>query len=292
MADHASVLIDCHFFDEIHGFVVGGKATEPTPTTRNKLKPVVLETTDGGSTWVNRLAGQEAEFPFGEWGWKIQFLDAAIGFVSLENFSAGAILTTTDGGRTWRRRRVNDAQSNANLEGIGFIDAKHGWVGGWGNADFSGGFSSSTNDGGESWQDANDIGRFINRFRFLGNPVSVGYASGDTVYKYSDEAPNNALVAERVEARPLLPQGVLILSGFPAEIPLAIPEGTKRITLLAWDRFGVELGPLLDEERPAAGPRVFAWNGRDSRGDAVPKGDIIVRLLADDAIASSIVRFR
>ena len=64
------------------------------------------------------------------------------------------------------------------------------------------------------------------------------------------------------------------------------------MTVLAWDRFGVELGPILDEVRPVAGLRGFNWDGSDSRGDVVPSGDIIVRLLADDAIASSTIRFR
>ena len=99
MSAHASILIDTFFTDALHGWVVGGKADEPTPTTRDKVKPVVLETADGGVTWINRLAGREAEFPFGEWGWKIQFLDERIGFVSLENFSAAAILKTDDGGK-------------------------------------------------------------------------------------------------------------------------------------------------------------------------------------------------
>jgi hypothetical protein len=36
--------------------------------------------------------------------------------------------------------------------------------------------------GDDTWHDANEIGRFINCFRFLGQPVSAGYASGDTIY--------------------------------------------------------------------------------------------------------------
>jgi photosystem II stability/assembly factor-like uncharacterized protein len=181
MAAHASVLIDCHFTDPLHGWVVGGKASVPNPTTRDRLKPVVLETTDGGASWMNRLAGQEAAFPFGEWGWKIQFLDTKVGFVSLENFTAASILKTVDGGVTWERLKINDPQGNANLEGVGFIDEQRGWVGGWGPGGFVNGFSSATTDGGQNWQDANEIGRFINRFRFFGKPVSVGYASGKTV---------------------------------------------------------------------------------------------------------------
>ncbi len=144
MTPHASLLVDIFFTDESHGWVVGGKANEPNPTTRGNVKPVVLETSDGGANWVNRLAGQEGIFPPAEWGWKIQFLSKDLGFVSLENFAAGAILKTTDGGKTWTRLKVNDAQANANLEGIGFIDADRGWVGGWGPGGFSKGFTSAT----------------------------------------------------------------------------------------------------------------------------------------------------
>ena len=115
MSPLASILIDCYFVDALHGWVVGGKADEPTPTTRDKLKPVVLETRDGGQTWTNRLAGQDGAFPFGEWGWKIQFLNSKTGFVSLENFRAAAILKTSDGGQTWMRLLVNDPQGNVNL---------------------------------------------------------------------------------------------------------------------------------------------------------------------------------
>jgi photosystem II stability/assembly factor-like uncharacterized protein len=118
MSAHASILIDTYFVDALHGWVVGGKSDEPTPTTRDKLKPVVLETKDGGATWTNRLAGQEDRFPFGEWGWKIQWLNDRIGFVSLENFDEGAILKTTDGGQTWTRLKVNDAQGNGSVRKI------------------------------------------------------------------------------------------------------------------------------------------------------------------------------
>ena len=147
----------------------------------------MLFTEDGGETWVNRVADLQNQFPPGEWGWKIQFLNDQVGFVSLENFHQGAILKTTDGGLTWTRHVVNDPQQNANLEGIGFVDENHGWVGGWGDADFERRSSSETFDGGLTWRDANEIGTAINRFRFFGNPVTVGYASGETVYQYSSE---------------------------------------------------------------------------------------------------------
>jgi photosystem II stability/assembly factor-like uncharacterized protein len=296
MSAHASILIDTYFVDALHGWVVGGKANEPTPTTRDKLKPVVLETTDGGLTWTNRLAGQEAAFPFGEWGWKIQFLNDQIGFVSLENFNEAAILKTTDGGQTWKRLKVNDPQGNVNLEGIGFIDEQRGWVGGWGPGGFGSsgspqGFTSATTDGGENWRDANEIGLFINRFRFFGNPVHVGYASGDTVYKYSSDpvTPAAAAVVSADPVRAMLPESQL--TGHVGNVPirLQVPAGTKRLTLHIWNRFGEEVGCVLDEIRPTSGARVFFWDGCDDRGDTVAPGDYIVRLTADDEAASSLL---
>jgi photosystem II stability/assembly factor-like uncharacterized protein len=293
MTPHASLLVDIFFTDENHGWVVGGKAPEPNPTTRDNVRPVVLETTDGGATWVNRLAGQEANFPAAEWGWKIQFLSKDIGFVSLENFAAGAILKTTDGGKTWTRLKVNDPQRNANLEGVGFIDADHGWVGGWGPGGFSKGYTSATLDGGNNWTDANDVGLFLNRFRFFGNPVTLGYASGDTIYKYSAEpaAQPAALFAEAriMERRRLLPQGRMVSTGAVSEIPIDVPAGTKRLTLYAWDRFGREAGTLLDEINPKAGAKIFAWDGRDANGNPMSAGTYIVRVTADDDSASSLL---
>ena len=118
MQEHATLLVDIFFQDEAArlGSRWQGRRTNPT---RDDVKPVVLYTEDGGQTWQNRLAGREAEFPKGEWGWKIQFLNERTGFVSLENLVDGAILKTVDGGQTWTRKSVKDPQGNANLEGIG-----------------------------------------------------------------------------------------------------------------------------------------------------------------------------
>ena len=140
---------------------------------------MVLKTTDGGATWVNKAAGV-AGFQCGEWGWKIQWLDARTGFVSLESFATAAILKTTDGGETWVRMPIVDSSGkpiNTDLEGVGFIDADSGWVGGWGD-EFKGLFNSVTVDGGKTWarqdntpDDPNTDPRIkINRYRFLGQP--------------------------------------------------------------------------------------------------------------------------
>lgn len=296
MSPHASILIDTYFTDSMHGWVVGGKASEPTPTTRDKVKPVVLETSDGGATWINRLAGEEADFPFGEWGWKIQFLNDQVGFVSLENFAAGAILKTNDGGKSWKRMVINDPQGNKNLEGVGFIDERTGWVGGWGS-DFTPpgptGFSSATSDGGATWSNANDIGLRINRFRFFGNPVTIGYASGFTVYKYSS-TPLPASVAFHAAQgiEPLLRDSNVQSATLPIAIRMNIPEGTRRITVHVWDRFGVDHGIVHDEVRPQGGRQVFHWDGMDDRGQATGPGDYIIRITSDDKSSSTTVSYR
>lgn len=294
MSAHASILIDVHFTDSLHGWVVGGKADAPGPTDRSLLKPVVLYTSDGGAVWNNRLAGQEASFPFGEWGWKIHFINSNVGFISLENFNDGAILRTDDGGATWQRLPINDPQGNANLEGVGFADENLGWTGGWGSADFSRGYSSVTTDGGRNWQNANDIGQFINRFRFFGNPVTVGYASGQTVYKYSRDSASAFRVqrAAQTQPRPLLPEVNISAVTAPIEISLIVPPGAKRLTLRAWDRFGVDLGQVLDEVNPPPGQRTFHWNPQDAEGRPLSAGNYILRLIVDDEVASSVLNWQ
>jgi photosystem II stability/assembly factor-like uncharacterized protein len=262
MSPFADLLVDCFFTSATRGWVVGGKKALPPPPTpeekrflkRDEVKPVVLLTEDGGQTWVNRVADIQSQFPPGEWGWKIQFLNDQVGFVALENFKAGAILKTVDGGQTWTRLPVNDPQGNANLEGIGFVDEKHGWVGGWGAEDpdrgpFTRLSSSESRDGGATWQDANEIGKAINRFRFFGSPVSVGYAAGQTIYKYS-AAPAGARAAAPAGAPPstaLLDSLEPVEAAGAVQLTITVPPGANRFAVYIWDRFGEHVRTLVDE---------------------------------------------
>jgi photosystem II stability/assembly factor-like uncharacterized protein len=135
MRPWADNLIDVYFPTVERGWALGGRTDDPRDPapSKPKLRPVVLYTEDGGRNWTDQVAGIRGQFPLGEWAWKIEFLDLQVGFISLQNYDAGAILTTEDGGKSWTRYRINDQQMNANLEGIGFIDRQHGWVGGWGD---------------------------------------------------------------------------------------------------------------------------------------------------------------
>ena len=282
MSPWASILIDTYFIDANRGWVVGGKTSEPVPT-RNNVKAVVLFTEDGGKIWVNRAADLSDVLPKGEWGWKIQFLDDKIGFVSLENFTAGAILKTADGGLSWKRFVVNDPQKNANLEGVGFVDENHGWVGGWGDANFERKSTSETFDGGETWRDANEIGRAINRFRFFGKPVDLGYASGLTVYRYSPvTAVAAASMAPPRQARSFLPRAMVETEGR-LSLRVRVPAGAGRLTVRVWDRFGDYLATPVDEQKPAAGERIIAWKPDGQTGP------FIVRATIDGKSESSIV---
>lgn len=291
MSEHATLLVDTYFTDADHGWVVGGQATVPDPT-RDDVRAVVLRTEDGGQTWVNKAAHLGAELPLGEWGWKIYFLDERIGFVALESFTRGAILKTSDGGDTWTRIEINDPQGNANLEGVGFVDENTGWVGGWGSATFEEGYSSSTVDGGKTWQNANEIGRFINRFRFFHDPEVIGYASGLTVYRYSAEPlPTPAQFAPAGALR-LLGDNTPARSRGPLQVAVSVPTGAERLMINIWDRFGEHVRHLLDEPAPAAGSRTVDWDVTDDTGQQLNDGSFLLRVTVDDRSESQIIHIR
>lgn len=258
MSQYANLLVDIFFVNERKGWVVGGFGG----ATRDKVKPVVLYTEDGGITWINQIKGLTSDLPFGEWGWKIQFINDKFGFVSLENFSTGAILKTTNGGGEWIRMPINDSQKNANLEGIGFWDEKTGWVGGWGDKDFSGGYSSYTEDGGLTWHNANDIGKYINRFRFIGNPIKVGYASGETVYKYSDatEVFSSSFKDGTLGEFSLILNEDNEIYNTDVLLKLNLPEKTNKLSIEVWDRFGEHVEKIVDEINPSSGRRNLKWS--------------------------------
>lgn len=285
LGEHATLLVDIFFRDEERGWVVGGKADVPDPT-RDDVVPVVLFTEDGGRTWENRLTDIGTVLPKGEWGWKIYFVDEQVGFVSLENETDGAILKTADGGSTWTRKPINDPQDNANLEGIGFVDDKLGWTGGWGDSSFQGGFTSETRDGGETWSDANHVGKFLNRFRFIREPELVGYASGDTVYKYS-AAPSDG-AEERLEVATSEAEAYT-RTGFPVLITVDPQSGAESVRVDIWDRYGDHLATPLDESAPSAGPREVPWSGETESGRKAGPGIYIYRVTIDDAAESGTV---
>ena len=332
MSAHADNLIDIYFIDENNGFVVGGKnqdecvvnyAAYPPPRLIKyaKLKPVVLRTSDGGESWQN-VAPDFNNFPCGEWGWKIQFIDEKFGFISLENFAGAAILKTTDGGISWSRHAVQDSCGNVintDLEGIGFINENQGWVGGWGN-NFTGLMNSYTQDGGLTWisEDNNpqvshsDDRLRINRYRFIGNPVTAGYCCGQQVYKLqigcspkkSAFAKKTAL-AEQTRLEPVhsgVPNtnksfatakstSVTPMHDFDLtykkhadgqiEISCQLPEDSQSLFIGLWNKFAFYIKTLVHNETNEKGRQSFLWDGCDDNGQPVGDGVYICRLSVD-----------
>jgi photosystem II stability/assembly factor-like uncharacterized protein len=302
----ADNLIDCYFSDQNTGWVVGGKFDPSCPTPPPgtpysqyaKLKPVVLKTIDGGQTWVNKTVGVQG-FECGEWGWKIQWLDAMHGFVSLENFTAAAILTTVDGGETWVRRPVADATGkpiNLDLEGVGFITPDSGWAGGWGD-NFEGLKNSFTMDGGRTWvaedntpsNPASDPRTRINRYRFLGSPPTLGYCSGHTVYKRGTKAQAVALASGPRRAHPagLSLSHRSFATARSVEISYTLDTDADSVFVGIWNHFAFHVRTLVAGGAQSAGRHSTVWDGTDKNGNPLPGGTFICRISVNGAVGES-----
>ncbi|MDJ0600474.1 MAG: YCF48-related protein [Crocosphaera sp.] len=303
MEDVATLLVDIYFKDEAIGWVVGGRSTQPDPR-RSDVVPTVLKTEDGGQTWRDMLGDINA--PLGEWGWKIQFLDDDFAVVACENLQAGAILITEDGGNSWQRQEIRNLDGqmiNQNLEGIGFLDRQTGWVGGWGDPVFSSGRTSHTQDGGRTWIDLTPTwprpvkgldepcppfetgGQYINRFRFIGN---MAYASGNTVYKYTNQ-PIHEPIAEEVGSSRLFTSEEDLLCTDQVEIPLMVPSNTQSLSVVLYDRFAGQVRTLLEENNPTPGQRSLTWDRKNDQGEILPPGQFIVRVNCDDVSESRFI---
>jgi hypothetical protein len=193
-------------------------------------------------------------------------------------------LKTTDGGQTWKRIEVNDPQKNSDLEGVGFINEQVGWVGGWGH-DFNpgpgDGISSGTTDGGATWFGANDIGRFINRFRFFANAQPVaGYASGRTVYQClaTDSLEGVQPLTAQFNAPPEAPIPTVTGS---MEIKAEVPANAQHLMITIFNRRQKLMKILADEKTPRAGARTFSWDFKNEEGRDSGTGYFIYRILID-----------
>lgn len=250
MAAYATALIDCHFFDELHGFAVGGTGSF------GQRHAVVLSTDDGGITWQTRHVTNR---PGAEWCWKITFPTPTTGYVAIEREDRAAfsyILKTTNRGLDWTELPFVDTYDE---EGIGFATESLGWVGGWTGPTYE------TTDGGASWHLAG-FGIYVNRFRFLS--PALAYSVGRTVYKYTETVD----VADALrEDRPLViapsrPNPVTSSTRVPFFLGA---EAHVRVTVR--DVQGRTLLTLFEGIQPA-GRSEIAWNARDHAGNRMGPG--------------------
>jgi photosystem II stability/assembly factor-like uncharacterized protein len=102
----------------------------------------------------------------------LYFVNAKTGWLVTRN---GQIYNTSDGGESWGLQFEDDIYWRC----VGFADEQTGWAGNKLGDD--GKLLYQTNDGGESWTESS-FGWHVNRIRFLSG--QLGYASGQTVYKY------------------------------------------------------------------------------------------------------------
>jgi photosystem II stability/assembly factor-like uncharacterized protein len=263
LSAYATTLVDCHFTSADSGFVVGGVGE-----FLNLTKAIVLFTADGGATWDVRWQGSRTA----EWGWKISFPTPDVGYVSLEtNNTHHWSLKTVNGGQTWTERFFGSG-SNRREQGIGFANTSLGWLGG------SPGLAFETIDGGQTWLAAN-WGNHLNRVFMLSE--TMGYAVGQTVYKYSQDDVTD--VAERPSSPP--PEPIVLHQNAPNPFnPTTtiryVIEQDATIRLMVFDVQGKMVRKLVDQLEQA-GEHVVLWDGRDNSGQTLASGLYYYRLESD-----------
>lgn len=174
MSAYAVALVEVLFVDENTGYASGQSMAGGT----------VLKTTDGGATWAE-IYNTNVE---GEYVWKLQILpsngNVIFGSVESINPSDGKLIRTIDNGLTWTSHFVPDTD----IQAVGFLTEDHGWMGGHSSRILE------TTDGGATWTDTG-IGSNLNRIQIMSD--NLAYASGATVYKFSDSPLGSANFVEK-----------------------------------------------------------------------------------------------
>lgn len=233
MNNYAAGLLDLHFFSPDTGYILG-----LSNKVHAQSRGLILRTTDGGFSWDTVYVSSRD----GEWCWKITFPSRNVGYISLQRNIGSPVnfLKTTDGGTTWFEKQF--FPSAYFVQGIGFADENTGWIGG--NSTQT---TYKTTDGGNTWQPAN-FGVRINRFKFFGD--SLGYASGQTIYKYKkggftsindDVSTPTGLQLYQNYPNPMNPSSIIKFS-----VPFNT-EPNQLIQLKVYDALGSEVAVLIDE---------------------------------------------
>ncbi len=167
MSAYATALVEIFFADESTGYACG----------RNANGACILKTTDGGSTWTELF---NSNIP-GEYVWKFQILENApnvfFGAISSIAPNPGKLIKSVDSGTTWNSYDAPETD----VQAVGFINENKGWMGG-----HTTGFYETV-DGGQTWTNLN-VGSNLNRI-FVISPA-LAYASGTSIYKFTDASLN------------------------------------------------------------------------------------------------------
>jgi photosystem II stability/assembly factor-like uncharacterized protein len=180
MSAYANALVEVLFVDENIGYASG----------KNSTGGVILKTTDGGATWTQIYNTNIV----GEYVWKLQILpsnpNVIFGSVEANAPHLGRILKSTDNGVTWITKDV----PYISVQAVGFMSETHGWTGGYTSTTASNFPILETNDGGDTWTDIG-AGSNLNRIFIINDHLA--YASGATIYKYSDTNLSNPNFIEK-----------------------------------------------------------------------------------------------
>ena len=232
MNNLAYQIIDCKFFSNDTGFVIGGF---PSPYTATSYR--VFYTTNGGNAWQTVAFGTDTGFS----AWKIFFVNRQLGYISIENSQKGDsvyFLKTTDGGLHWAKGGYN--QTNAiGGQGIGFVNDSTGWCA------FMSGDTKQTTDGGKTWTDAPNMLNSLNRIRMVG--PNVAYGVGQRIWKYSQFGVG---LKEEIEKSN---KGYLLHSSPNPfvdhfTVTYRIPEAGK-VTIRIYDFSGRPVKTIVDEQK-------------------------------------------
>jgi photosystem II stability/assembly factor-like uncharacterized protein len=174
MSLYASGLVEVLFVDENIGYASG----------KNESGGIILKTTDGGISWASIY---NSNIP-GEYVWKLQILasNASVIFGSVESVSPllGKLIKSNDNGITWSSKEVPDTD----IQAVGFLTEKHGWMGGHHSSFLE------TLDGGDTWNSLS-VGSNLNRIFIINDHLA--FASGTTIYKFSDATLSTSAFVEK-----------------------------------------------------------------------------------------------
>jgi len=237
MSAYAFSLVDCYFFSDSVGLAVGSA----DGTTFYDGNSIVLRTTDQGQNWTRVYQSTRT----GEWGWKLFFFNASIGYVSLEvarnSDKPAYYLKTKNQGLTWGDNFFLDSYDE---EGIGFATESLGWIGGWTGPTYQ------TTNRGKTWSkfELSDSMKNLNRVRKINDTLM--YAAGVQIFKYAPVIPT---FVENQDKN--LPESFQVFQNFPnpfnpsTTIKFELKQFSK-VRVNIYNSVGQFIESILDNPKP------------------------------------------
>lgn len=241
MSAYAKALVEILFIDENTGFVAG----------QDNEGGVILKTNDGGLTWTKIF---NSNIP-GEYVWKLQILESNKDYIfgSIETVApnSGKLVKSSDFGVSWTTKNFPDTD----VQAVGFLTETHGWMGGHNTGFYE------TLDGGDTWTNT-EIGSNLNRIFFLRDDLA--YASGTTIYKFTDQN----LKTNHFEEQNRIPLNAYI-SPNPVNDKLNLTiefAESDHVRIELYDRLGRRIKELKIDDISSASKKTYTFDFPYSKG--------------------------